>query len=46
MKRDHGNESDEVRETDGVRPETSKLKGDYGNVAILLFLYLLQGNDN
>lgn len=24
--------------------ERGNLKGDYGNVAILLFLYLLQGN--
>lgn len=26
-----------------VKEEESNLKGDYGNVAILLFLYILQG---
>lgn len=36
--------SDEDQETALDEPETSDLKGDYKNVGILLFLYLLQGN--
>lgn len=43
MKRDNRNKSDEDQEQNVAVLETSNMKGDYGNVAILLFLYLLQG---
>lgn len=45
MKRVKENESDEDQELARVEQEESNLKGDYGNVVILLFLYLLQGDD-
>lgn len=40
------NKSDEDQERRNENKESSNLKGDYGNVAILLFLYLLQGDLN
>jgi hypothetical protein len=43
-------ENNEIDEENGEKikivQEGSNLKGDYANVAILLFLYLLQGNDS
>lgn len=38
MKENHESEDEKSQEN-----EKSNLKGDYGNVAILLFLYFLQG---
>lgn len=34
---------EEMQIEEGEVEEESNLKGDYGNVAILLFLYILQG---
>jgi hypothetical protein len=42
--------NDKIDEENGeqikIVQEGSNLKGDYANVAVLLFLYLLQGNDS
>lgn len=45
MKKVKENESDEDQGLDRDDQEESNLKGDYGNVVILLFLYLLQGDN-
>lgn len=37
------NENTKVIGDDGEKKENSNMKGDYGNILILLFLYLLQG---
>lgn len=37
------NKHEEMEIEEGNAEEPSNLRGDYGNVAILLFLYILQG---
>lgn len=44
VKKEDENENNEINnESEGHVHERGNLKGDYGNVAILLFLYILQG---
>lgn len=43
MKRSDKKDADEDRKHEAFATEASDLKGDYTNVVILLFLYLLQG---
>lgn len=50
MKEDKSLAIDEIDQENGEKVrevrENSNLKGDYSNVVILLFLYLLQGDDH